>query len=548
MIKGLYRSFFHCFCAKTLKLPERKTLEVKKDTVASKPFIGRTIAIVSYLILAINLYLFAGTNFVKDIRINAYLNSSFYYFNNGDLKPLDSRSIATVENTDDAVGVMYSRVGVELSMNAYDTIDIYLNAYKPFFWGNDSAEYNSEDNSLLIKEANVNIMIYGYEKISYLDLKIGRQFYSINTTKFKNFVFKDIIDAVVLRFGYNIFGFEAGFDFFSMNSPVENVYILKDDRHPYTVRYFNGDVNTYKLFATVSLGISNNSIKDSLNKAYFIFTRIGAMGETPNQGGWEISRAGAEGNFADNDFALVGGVSSYFDLDLVSFLVEFALSYGVDRKYRIFPNVETFGFLAYLGVEFALGVFKAGLDGVYVSGATTDTNGNYINYGFISMKGDRVGGLLFSKYYGNYPSAVVNYQGIVFKPFELHRSSPTAMGSIKVGVEDLNILSFSKDQNGNGLSLTAEFYAYHDTSQSSANLSVSGLRIDVYDQKRFGKFMATELNIVGKYKFYNGNLETGANFGWLLPFEFYSIPVSIPKAPYGLYDFIGLEAFFSAKI
>ncbi|MCS7299589.1 MAG: hypothetical protein RMJ37_06515 [Spirochaetia bacterium] len=500
------------------------------------------------LVLILNATLFANTNFVKDVKIGAYLNNSFYYFNNGDLRALDNRSVTTVENTDDAVGIVYSRVGVEIGLNVYETIDFYLNAYKPFFWGNDSAEYNSEGNSIFLKEANMNIGLYRYEKISYLDLKVGRQFYSINTTRFKNFVLKDILDALIVKFGYSIFGFELGFDFFSMNSPAEGVYILKDDRHPYTVRYFDGDVNTYKLFTTLSLSLSNDFIKDSLSKVYFIFARIGAMGESPNQGGWEITRGGAEGNFADNDFALVGGLSSYFDFELVSFMVEFALSYGIDRKHRTFPNVETFGFLGYLGVEFVSDVFKAGLDGLYVSSANTDRNGNYINYGFISMKGDRVGGMLFSKYYGNYPSAIVNYQGIVFKPFGLHRSSPTAMGSAKVGIEDLNILSFSKDPNSNGLGLMVEFYAYLDTSQSSANLNASGLRIDVYDQKRFGKFMATELNVIGKYKFYNGSMETGINFGWLLPFDFYSIPVSIPKAPYGLYDFIGFEVFLNTRI
>lgn len=483
---------------------------------------------------------------ITNLAISTYLNNSFYYFNNGDLRELDNSSIDTVENTDDAVGILYSKVGFKMSLTAFNSINLYIDAYKPFFWGNDSAEYNSRGNSIFLREIFSKIEIIKENNIN-LFTKIGRQEFSLSRNEFKNFVFRDIVDAILICFNYDIIGFDLGIDFFSMNTPTENIYAIKGDRHPYTVKYFDGDVNIYKTFTSLSLTFSNNIIKENKTKIYTIFSRIGAVGENVNQGGWELSKGGTEGNFADNDFVLIGGLNSYINLQLLSIYFDGAISYGIDRKHREFPKVNILGFLTHLGLGLYYEIFEIKLEGAYVSGAEANTNGDYINYGFVSAKGDRVGGLLFSSYYGNYPSSIINYSGITFKPFDTQRYSPTAFLSIKLGIIDLDLNKLSKEPN-NGISIIGEFHTYLDTSTTLANLNSTDLRPEVYNQKRFGELLGIETDLTLKYKFFNETVEMGGTIGIFIPFDFFLIPVSIPKAPYGISNFVGTQIFFNIKI
>lgn len=499
---------------------------------------------------------------ISDTKFEFYFDTAGYRFSNGDLRATDNSSYLTVDYTDDESFLVSSDLGVAISTTLLNVIEFNVELNKPGYWGNDSLTTGTKYNTVYTRTLNMDIdlasAIFGTDSMD-LNLVVGRQWYMIGDTwDHQQYIYADAIDAIAAKFKLNNVGLGADFvfDFFSMNSPSDAIYSLKTARHAYVVPNFNGDVNTYRigLFPYFMME-SDGFMKELIAKAVVMFSRIGAVGENDyDSGGYEMSGIGYEGNFADNDWILLAGANIFVDTEVAEAMAEFAYSLGTDRKYEDTPTVNISGLMMNLSAMVNFGFInmdwlKIGLSGMYASGATTDEYGNYLNYGYVSMKGNKVGGYLFSRYWGNYPSANVNFAGIMYEPVEASRQAGTMAFSAKAAIENLNFADVS--ENDHGLNLNFDAWMYFDTSTTSMNTNLS-LEANIYDQRRFGKFMGMELDLEISYMFRDEVLEVGAIGAIFMPMalggdNFFYYPSSLEESPYGTDNFFGLEVYSSLK-
>lgn len=493
---------------------------------------------------------------ISNQSFSFYLDTYGYRFSNGDLRRTDDSSFLTVDYTDDELMLAYMNVGFAFEATILDYIDFSIEMNKPGFWGNDSLSTATKENvvytRLLNFDVNAGKAIFGWEA-NELSVVVGRQdFEFCEDSSFSEFVFDDTIDAIKLHcyFPSIYVGVDALVDFYSMNSPAEPVYSISAAQHDYTVENFNGDVNIIR-FAFVPKFFYQAEEDDALfqledARVYYLFADIGATGEGDlDSGGYEMTGIGTSGNFADNDWVMIFGLSSYTKLSFLSAYLEAAYSIGKDRKAVGLPDVDISGLLAQLSVigNFGFAGFdwlEAGLNGLYVTGAQTDQYGNYLNYGFVSFKGNKVGGFLFETYYGNYPSAIVNYDGIDYEAIESSRRAATIAFGGSVAMNMLDFSTFSKGDKGMNAKFEGWWYFDNNTTSMDTNLSLTA---DKYNQRRYGKFMGIEIDADISYVFRGSALEVGVQGGLFIPMQFFFIPVTLEEAPYGLDTFWGVQLY-----
>jgi hypothetical protein len=276
---------------------------------------------------------------------------------------------------------------------------------------------------------------------------------------------------------------------------------------------------------------------------YLLFSRVGAVhsGNT-DSGGAEESGAGSTGNFADNDWLLVMGADAWYGIGPVSAYAALAWSTGRDRRNLLRPDVEISGLLLHLSAVLRMDWLKFGTSYVHAGGAETDAAGEYLNYGFVSFKGDKLGGMLFRRFYGSNPSAVLDYGGIRIRPYDASRRAGTSAFSLTAAIEDLDLGSFSRSRDKSGLAAVVSAWFYWDTSSSGADFDAS-LPADVLDQRRLGKYLGYEINLGIAYAFKQAVLEIGFEWGIFIPYDFFLYPVSIAAAPYGNAPLTGFMLF-----
>jgi hypothetical protein len=494
-----------------------------------------------------------SSSFVKSVSLSAYFNNYLYMYNNGDLRETDNTSYQTVEVTDDNFFIGYLEMGGTLKAELLSDITFYMDAYRVGFYGNDMPEYVSA-NPIYFRHIYFNLPVID----NLLSAQVGRFRYSSIDSScdpdrlHHNYVLTDINDAVLLTLNTGIFGIDLMGDLFSMNAPIDAVYELHAHKSD-TVKYFNGDVNILRFaFIPFIKPLNEENSKVSL-RPYAMFSRIGATGKSDGtEGGHEWTSAGATGNMADNDWILMAGLSTYTRFGGFSAAVEFGYSMGKDRKGPGIDTVDFSGIMIHGSLAYEIGdLFSVTAAGIYSSGAETDYEGNYKNYGYVSFKADKVGGFLFRDYYGVYPYGILGSTGIAVRPSEASKRSPVAAGMFRASLDGLNPLTFQKDRNG--LDIDVEFWAYLDTSKSgidfandSANI-LATLAPEMFDQKRFGNFMGWELDVTIAWSVNNDLLTIGVDLGMFVPGKFYAYPVSNIRSPFGNDTFYGLTVFSALR-
>jgi len=486
-----------------------------------------------------------GESFVKSIGLSAYFNSYLYKFNNGDLRSTDNTSIQTVEISDDNLFIGYLELGAMLKAQLVNDIEFFVDVYRVGYWGNDSPEYTSA-NPIYFRQ-----LYFALPLFEGLDFKVGRFRYSMNNDRaHNNYVLTDLIDAILIKFHpIQEFGIDFFGDLFSMNAPIDAVYELRAHRHSDVTRYFEGDVNIIRFaFMPYITPVKEEAFLLTL-KPYAMFSRVGAIGKKDGtQGGNEITSAGATGNNADNDWLLMAGLTAYTKVEIFSAYIEFGYSLGKDRRGPGIPDVDISGFMIHGSLSLDIGDFASiTAGGLYASGASTDENGDYKNYGYVSFKADKVGGFLYRDYYGAYPYGILGTRGIQVDPAEAAKRSPMAAATLKASIDNLDFKTFSKGRDG--IDLDLEFWAYFDTSSTGADFSGANytLAADRYDQKRFGEFMGWELDLRIAWSVSDDLLTVGAEAGMFVPGKFFAFPVANIRSPFGNDTFYGLTVFSSLR-
>ena len=478
-----------------------------------------------------------GNSFVKSIQLGAYFNNYLYKYNDGDLRATDNTSIQTVEITDDNIFIGYLELGGKMKAELAKDINFYLDVYRVGYWGNDSPEYTSAP-PIYFRELFFNAPIF-----EFLTATVGRFRYSLNPAPYTvhhNYVMTDLIDAVLLsgifakEFRIDVFA-----DLFSMNAPIDSVYELRASRHSSVTKYFDGDVNIIR-FAFIPQIKPLDDGKNRIDlRPYAMFSRIGATGSPgDNHGGNELTDAGAIGNHADNDWLFMAGLSTYTKIEGFSAAIEFGFSMGKDRRGPGIPDVDFSGIMAHASLAYEMpDVFGITLAGIYASGAETDKEGHYTNYGYMSFKADKIGGFLFRDYYGVYPYGILGTRGLSIEPTEAAKRSPMAGGMFRGSIEALNPVS-----------IDIEFWAYLDTSTSGADFEKPWLLApDKFDQKRFGEFMGWELDVRIAWSIANNLLSVGVDAGLFVPGKFFAYQVASLKSPFGNDKFYGLTVFSALR-
>lgn len=479
---------------------------------------------------------------VRSTAWSVYFNNYLYRFSNGDLRKTDNTSIQTVENTDDEFFIGYLELGAIFEANLAHGINFYVDLYRVGFWGNDSPEYVAA-NPVYFRTLNFSLGLF-----EGASLVVGRQRYSVNPDRaHHNYVLTDNIDAVLFSLDQKSWGVDIFADLFSMNSPVDAVYELHADRHSGTVKYFDGDVNIVRFAVVPFVKLFDDTDTSLTLKPYAMFARVGATGKNDgSQGGNENTSAGATGNHADNDWLALTGISAYARVSALSFLFEAGLSFGKDRKGPGVPDVDFSGYMLHASAVLKTGDLASfGAAVIYASGAETDADGNYKNYGYVSFKADKIGGYLFRDYYGVYPYGILSTSGIQIDPSESSKRSPMAGFMLRGSIDNLDLATFSKGKNG--LDIDVEYWMYFDTSTSDANFSSTTLAADKFDQKRFGEFLGWELDLRIAWSIDSDVLTIGVETGFFVPGEFFAWPVANARAPFGNDTFWGVTVFSALK-
>ncbi|MDR2735139.1 MAG: hypothetical protein LBC99_11020 [Spirochaetota bacterium] len=478
-------------------------------------------------------------------EVSAYFNNYIYGFNNGDLRSLDETSMSAVEATDDKLFLGYLEVGGTLDVTVVKNIRFYFDVYRVGFWGNDSPEYVAA-NPIYFRHVFFSLPLVGD-----LSATVGRFTYALNTDRtHHNYVLSDIVDAVLLRYGKeeSVFGIDLFADLFSMNAPIDAVYELHASRHDNVTHGFNGDVNIIRFVLAPVLRPVYNEDTKIIFKPFAMFSRVGATGKPDgSMGGNNQTIAGASGNYADNDWLGLGGLTIYARMGGFSAYLEFAYSMGKDRTQDLLPDVDISGFMGHASLAYNFGdVGAVTLGAVFSKGAETDLEGNYTSYGHVGFKADKAGGWLFRDYYGVYPYTILGARGITIEPTEAAKRSPMAAATLRLDIDSFDPIKFQKAEDG--IDITVEFWAFVDTSTSNADFTSDSLGVDKFDQRRFGQFMGWELDVGLAYSVYHNLLTVGVNGAIFVPGKFFTHPVTDTRSPSGNSTFFGVQVYTALRI
>jgi hypothetical protein len=466
------------------------------------------------------------------------LTSEAHSMNNLDLRRLDETSDQDIIETDDRNTFAYSSLAAELEYQVLETTEFNFAGSHTGLWGSDqigSLAPPSEDkygsHFLWVYRLNAEWEPIDNDTLE-LETKIGRQDFEIGGAE-DDYFFDDTVDAVTLELDLGEIGnFRAlALDFYSVNSSPEDADFVQYSSRNGTVMPFRGDTNTRRH----GLVYENTKLIDGLElRAFGFYADIGASTE-PGSTGSDRSYNGSLGNISDSDFLWMGGTRAGYtyegeDFELGAF-GEFARSGGIDRKDTNIgvPDVDNNGNAYGAGAHYKIDLGTVGLKanaryfhadgGVYGSG-----NGMQGSHGFVSFKGDEVGGLNLDRYAGFHPSSYVGRGGIQDTPNETSRKSGTEFLQAGLGFEIAD-------------KLTAEFDAWYlmDTSYTyfkqenlsdvASELPFGYTESDLEAQERFGKPIGTELDASVLFRA-NKALNFYAKGGVFLPAEYYQTEIS----------------------
>lgn len=460
------------------------------------------------------------------------LLQEFHYSNNSDLREVNEESDLEIKYTDDQIGLGVTRAKIDTLFYFPDQrTGLEMSWGFDGIWGHDQLQGFSNPGTRIGRAnafwAAVDNRAWNFSVIT------GRQYFSIGGLP-EDYMQKDILDAVVLDTTLKrLFNFRVlAIDFFSGANNFgpgddqrwndEFQFLTRDENE--IMAGLNGDVSTYRWGGVLSFEEATKGLKllDRLDpRLYGFYARVRGDG-----GGSDRSENGRLGNFSDNDWsAMYGGRVALDFLKETGFYADLALSTGKDIRRQEEPEADMSGMGLGAGVRgrFEMGKSFAvyGLAGIFTAdGAEYDSDGNIINHGFVSFKGDEVGGLLLRRYWGVHPSAYVDDDGIDNKPFDANRKAGLFSLHLRLGFEFLKAWE-----------LVADFWHLQDRAATALNFnnlnSINNpfkSRAELEAQERLGSTLGQEINVTLRYK-PNKLLSFFLTPAIFLPGDFYKQPL-----------------------
>ncbi|MCB1201151.1 MAG: hypothetical protein KDK41_10930 [Leptospiraceae bacterium] len=491
-------------------------------------------------------------------------------FNNGDLRQLNDSNQAAINDTDDRVSVIYSRLFLNFYFPLTETLYFRFDVFKNGFWGGDQLSGASTNNNAASTSVGADPFAFGelyLEDILFknqrmeLSTRIGRQFFEIGGGVANDFYLRDYLDAVTLNFSDGLLGtFRLLLiDVYQMagDATIHVNYVRFFSHDNRRVRNFDGDVNTFRSgLVYESRNILNwksagSDATELIARGYGFFARFGAVQST----GSDRSNLGSTGNFADSDYVIMSGTRLTYKMPLpfarLSAHTDVAFSTGINRRLPtaagesqdVDSNGISFsgGFvLGEMGNRATLGYEVLG-DVFYASGPQYNSSGVQTSHGFVSFKGNHTGGILANRYWGMHPSSYVASNGM--DNFEHNYDRKSGTMSIHAGTGFYFLTKFRAG---------IDWWMFVDTGQSEFwnNVSAQGTSATVTNtvlraQERLGKLLGHEFNISLDYT-HNEFWHLYLRAGILMPGAFYSTPGIRPDSPFGQDNFTGIQ--FGSKL
>jgi len=483
------------------------------------------------------------------LRSSFFLTSEVHSMNNLDLRARDESTDQDILETDDRNTFAYTGLAAELEYDVLEDTQFDFAAAHSGLWGNDQLggvsgarsenETSNQEISELANRGSHFIWLYRLSvtwralETSTLDVAttVGRQRYEIGGVD-DDYFFDDTIDGITVELDAG----EAGtlnllpFDFYASNaSPDDADFVDYSARNP-TIAGFRGDTNTLRFGGVYE----NRELVDGLDlRAFGFYADIGASTRSVSTGA-DRTRAGKLGNFSDQDYTWMTGLRAAYDYEFgaasVGAFGEFARSGGLDRKDTEvgLEDVQNQGNayggglrgdvdLAPLKIDWLIRGFHA--DG----GRYSSESGVQFSHGFVSFKGDEVGGLNLDRYMGFHPSAYVSPNGISDHPNDIDRKSGTRFGQVGLGFDIADKLRAELD--GWYLFDTSEsLFDQDEIGETSSDLPFGYTEADLRAQERFGKPIGAEANASLSYRA-NTALRFYAKGGMFFPSEYYEIEI-----------------------
>jgi hypothetical protein len=429
-----------------------------------------------------------------------FIESEYHSYDNLDFRPLDESSDQSILDSDDRDQFAFTGIDAEIAHKATEDLTITVAASHRGLWGSDQiGEVNRFGGFVYVTALSADWTPIGDPKnrSNPLRLSVGRQFLNIGGVAPRDYVLSDIVDAVRLDVPFGKVGHLTAIPFSVVSAAGDNAnanFIDFVGQSPPTMFGFRGDHLTRRYGGILVL----DGLAKGLDlRAHGFFTDIAALGT-----GADISYDGMLGNFTDNDWVA---------------------NYGLRGGYQS----GAFGAWAAFGGGILIDTSEddtgPGLDLSYweALGPTYRDNGLQYSHGYVSMKGDHIGGLITNRFLGWHPSAYVGTMGV-----DDDENDPDR----KAGTRVLHGGAFLEMQGP--LRFDVDGWWMQDTGITQLKQSDLDTIVPPYGYSR-GEFAAEErlgkplgAEVDGKITWtVNNNLSMWANGGALLPGSFYAVKI-----------------------
>lgn len=504
------------------------------------------------------------------------------YFNNGDLRKLDNTNQTTIQNTDDRIQFIAGGVQFDNFFPVHPRLDLRFDVWRFGFWGQDQLGGRDANNDIRVTPNGANTLNFGqlyfdwHFKLSptprdKISLRVGRQDYRLGGRIYRDFHQDDILDAVVFKWYDPKWGKLdlLVVDVFSNAPDTRDVNFVRfiSFSSPF-IENFDGKTATLRHGFKYRFAFFGDSdyVGDHLEVTPFYFIAY-YSGTNQPFGGADRSFLGTAGNFIDNDFVIMRGARiNYGFSKWFRSALTYAESYGIDRKVPSLNlesrDVDTNGKSYHIELEFSALRRRIRFQPSYffADGGRYYANGQQYSSGFVSFKGDQVGGLLADLYWGVHPTAYTSHQGTVDELWRADRKTGTEFKHLGFY---FGILS--------NLFLKFDWWRIEDTNQFSflqprRKFNPSFLwrnnpkpNLDIYDflfdrvaefypdnaafiqaARRMGAPLGEEYNVGIDWNVFRG-FKFWATWAVLVPMRYFATQGLIQAAPQGNARFVGFQ-------
>ncbi|NCG18717.1 MAG: hypothetical protein GWP91_06870, partial [Rhodobacterales bacterium] len=405
----------------------------------------------------------------KPFQASGSFESSWHEYNNLDFRQLDETSDQSILDSDDRGMFPFTGASLGLTYQVDPGIKFVFGASHRGLWGSDQLGTTSRYDSLMYVSGLYIDALTNPKNEDSIRFRVGRQYYQMgNLGGARDYILADVLDMIRMDVPLG----EAG----TLELIPVNVLQQSDNDGNDMVSLMGTGVTNQFNFRGQTLMRRHGGVLrlDGLPApvdllAYGFYTDIGAGVSDPSiyrfSTGVDITYQGLLGNFIDEDWVMNYGARVAGDAGPVNVFAHFDGSGGIDRKELVAQDVDTTGFAWGAGAvvdtseEDETAGFTAQARYFEATGAAYSSNGLQFSHGYVGLKGQQVGGMLFNRYMGFHPTAYVSIFGISETPHEPSRKAGTRVLHGGGGYEF-----------DNGFSFGAAWWMLHDTGFTNANI------------------------------------------------------------------------------